>query len=679
MADSASYPKALPVVDSWVLRSTHRDSPTACSDFSEFALGIGKDDLYVPGTARQSRHWTFSGRPGLLADLMVAIREVHTGRPLTSVQALISGMRSFWRFLDDYEGHLADVGTRLPRIDHLHQITGPLLDLWSQPGPAAKWSAAGETYARTVRRLILDAIDVHRLPAVRLTAVRNRARVPKDTLSEDAALALIRFLTKRVADIFRRWKRADLLAAKGRDLLLLLNERHTLPLTILPTEADAHATYRALIEKTGNPLPGLNDLWNFLEKIGKKNTRRKCLPHWWPSYPKGSRQIGESPSVVVSLNDCAGGLYPSTKDLSLIALLCLARSAWNPSTLLRLNVDDWNDTYDEDHKWIYAPKNRSGGALQYAVSASKHLTGMYSMLSQLVSRSAPIRAMSLMSVAEDELGEQAKQSIWHGYTSGPSVKPATLDYIQGPKSMGRLLGQCIVQVNADPSNSVKIAHTTPGDFRDIAAAIMYRASRYSMWTLMIMLGHKNIATTRLYGFRHHARAESDRLVVRTLDDVFQQIKQKKVWEASITRARLEGVDINPEALERLAIYRKSKTYSGAHCSNPFEPPSAIDPNHPSDGRTRCVQGHLCVARACPQAVVTPDSLEHICKTVAELEWRQANTGIVRFWTGSEEEDLLTLKKILCLWPAELVDRHLSGWRNRIASGEHFPLLFAGQH
>ncbi len=679
MAHSAPVPETSPQ-EGWILRITHPDSPNLERDFSEFAIGISENDLRGSGEKQHGRYrLIFSGRPGLLADLMTAIRDSYTARPYTSAQNLCSSMRSLWRFLDDYENRLAKAGTHLPRIDRLHQITGPLLDLWSQPGPNASWDAASEVYSRTVRRLILDAIEVHGLPPVRLVALRVRSRTPKDTLSEDAALALIRFLAKNVAAIFRRWKRADSLAASGRDLLSLLNDQRTLPLTIIPTEADAHATYRALVERTGNPLPSLNDLWGYLGEIRKKDNKRVILPHWWPTYPEGSPQVGEWASVIVAWNDCAGGLYPSTRDLSLMALLCLARSAWNPSTLLRLNVDDWHNGYDEDHMWVFAQKNRSGKALQYTVSASRHTTGIYSILSRLAKRSAPIRAMSLASVSEEVLGEQARQSIWHGFTSGPSVKHATLDYIHGPKIMGQWLNKCVEQMNTSPSNAVNITHTTPGDFRDIAAAIMYRASRYSMWTMMVMLGHKNIATTRLYGFRRHARQESNRLVVKTLDDVFQQIKQKKAWEASITRARLEGIDITPEALERLAAYRRSKTYSGAYCSNPSEPPPSIDPNHPRDGRTRCVQGHLCIARACPQAVVISDSLEHICKTVAELEWRQANTGIVRFWTGSEDEDLFTLKKILRLWPADVVDRHLAAWRNRIATGAHFPTLFAGQH
>lgn len=679
MANNAKVPENLPQ-KSWVLRSTHPDSPNFYRDFSEFASGIGESDLRGSGRGKNNRYsLTFSGRPGLLADLMTAIRASYTTRPHNSVQTLCAGMRSLWRFLDGYESHLAKAGTQQRRIDSLHQITGPLLDLWSQPGPNARWEAAAETYSRMVRRLILDAVEVHALPPVRLTSLRVRPRTPKDTLSEDAALLLIRFLTQNVADIFRRWKRADSLAAKGRDLLSLLNEKGDLPPTVVPTEADAHATYRALIERTRNPLPSLDDLWSGIGNVTQRKTKRVILPGWWPKHGRGSSQVGEKVSAIVSWSDCAGGLYASTRDLSLMALLCLARSAWNPSTLLRLNADDWHNGYDEDHMWVYAQKNRPGKALQYTVSASKHMTGMYSILSRLAKRSEPIRTMSLASVSEGILGEQARQSIWHGFTSGSSVKPSTLDFTHGPKIMGQWLDKCIQKINASQSNAVRVARATPGDFRDIAAAIMYRASRYSMWTMMVMLGHKNIATTRLYGFRRHARQESDLLVVKTLDDVFKQIKHKKAWEPSMTRAHVENVDITPEALERLAAYRKNRTYSGAYCSNPTEPPPSIDPNHPRDGRTRCVQGHLCVARACPQAVVISDSLEHICKTVAELEWRQANTGIVRFWTGSEEEDLSILRKILHLWPADAANRHLAVWRNRIASGAHFPIIFAGQH
>ena len=201
-----------------------------------------------------------------------------------------------------------------------------------------------------------------------------------------------------------------------------------------------------------------------------------------------------------------------------------------------------------------------------------------------------------------------------------------------------------------------------------------------MWVLMVMLGHQNMATTRAYGFRHVSRQESHRLVAKVVDDALQQIETKHAWDPTLTRASVEGIEVTAAGLERLEEHRRQRrTYGGAICTDPCNPPPSIDPTHPRDGRSPCVQGHLCVSRACPRAVVLNDSLTDIAKTVAELEWKRAHTGIVRFAIGSEEQDLAYLQKTLEQWDYKKVEEHLALWRDRIERGEHVPLMFGGQH
>ena len=90
MAHSTPVPETSPQ-KSWVLRSTHPDSPNLDRHFSEFAIGIQEGDLRGSEGEQHGRYLSpFSGRPGLIADLMTAIRDAYTARPNSSVSTLCS-------------------------------------------------------------------------------------------------------------------------------------------------------------------------------------------------------------------------------------------------------------------------------------------------------------------------------------------------------------------------------------------------------------------------------------------------------------------------------------------------------------------------------------------------------------------------------------------------------------
>lgn len=658
----------------WVLVCTHPDYQESSLDFAELGVGAGE----APPSGAKIHNWLggFSGRPGLLNDLMPAITVSYRDRPLISCQNLKGALRAFWRFLDTYEEWQRDNGRPIPRIDRLHHISGAILDLFSQPGPENRWKQANDTRAAQLRALILDAVHLHGLPELNMSTLARRRGSPRDTPTDEEGLSLIRYLRGEVAGIFRRWQRADALAATGRDLITLLAGRSgRVPRELAATEADAHATYRALIQRVGHPLPHVKQLLHALQ-LGTEGNHQ--IPMWWPRYSGLNLPPGRSEGDRVSWMDCSSGLYPNSADIATCVLLCLARSAWNPSTLLNLDIEDWHATYDKDHAWIYAPKDRVRGVLQHTISSTHHPTNIYHIIRRLIQRNDSLRHWvrgNKDSVLQPEI---ALRTPW----LGTSNKPADLLFVADPRratTLNNWLTRHITNHNEWPGRKTNVRAMTCGDFRDIAAAIMYRESRYSTWTLMLMLGHKNMSTTRIYGYRHSTRQESHKLVAQVLDNTLQQIGDTRSWDSVLTRAKIEGVQVTADGVQRLNDYRRSRTYSGAICQRPLEPPISIDPNHPRDGMTPCIQGHLCVARKCPHATVLNDSLSDICKTVAELEWRQAHTGLVRFATGSEERDLHYLQQTIKQWPEQDAERYLLIWRARIERGEHRPLLYGGRH
>lgn len=650
----------------WLVRCTHRDYFGKTVDFSELANGApeskgGFSHLWSGG---------FSGRPDLAAELIEAIRLVCATGTFPYLHRVLHSMRTFFRFLDKYEQAVNAKTAEPTRIVNLHHISGALLELASQPGPDGRWQPCNASVMAAIRSVISRAVDHHELPELSWASISRPRPTPRDTPTEEEGLAIIRHLRTKVLGMLRRWQRADTLASQGRDLSLLFEEGgHTACRQAKPKEADAHATFRALMLRTGNPLPLATDFYSTFKSGG-------VFPAWWPRHP--ATWDTEWMPPFHGWAELAKGVYPSSEDVATCALLCLARSAWNPSTLLSLEINDWFSNFDSDNAWVYAAKERSRGALQYTISPRAHQSGIYRIVSTMIERTEPLRQLLIADPTLSKRAEIGKRSPWIGL----SMKPAEVLYVADPREirtlnnwLKRLVEECNMSLDPDK----KVRHITASDFRDIAAASTFRRSNYSMLMLMVLLGHKSISSARSYGLRKSSREESHGLVIKVVQDIFEQSKVSQSWDPTLTRAAVEGITVSAEARKRLEEYRANRTYSGALCSDPFHPPTEIDPNHPNDGRSVCVQGHLCIAKACPRATVLNDSLDDICKTIAELEWRELNTPAVRFHVSSAANDLETLRLTAKQWPVTEVEARTSHWRRLIDDGSHRPLVWAGQY
>lgn len=524
-----------------------------------------------------------------------------------------------------------------------------------------------------MRRLIIGAVSLEGGRQELFAAVKARKGDPKDTVTEEEGLRVIRHLAKEVALIFSEWRRADALAKDGRDLLAIATANGgVLPVEIESTEADAHATFRAFVALTGKPHATVSELSRLTTVPSKKS-----LPVWWPRHAKDCDSRGVKAGEIVSWDECRRGAYPGSVGVATIALLALARTGWNVATVLAMDCEDWSAPYDDDHLWLHSTKERSNGARQYSISRRRQGTGTYQIIAKLIQRNLPLREAAISAQGSLGLTPSELRSPWLGLNSKPGVALYVPSVHKG-SSLGPVMRTHMEAINSQAPAGAKMRNVLPSDFRDIAAAVMYRDSRYNAWILMVMLGHKNMATTRAYGFRHAQREESHRQVVEVMSDVLEQVGRKRSWDPALTRAKIEGIKISDDALIRLENYRRSRTYSGAVCRDPHDPPASIDPSHPGDGVSRCIQGHLCVARACPQAIVLNDSLDDICKVLAELEFKRSMLGAVRFAAGSEQADMNFLVRTLEQWPKETVSKHLDHWRGQLKAGSHIPLMFAGQ-
>jgi len=439
------------------------------------------------------------------------------------------------------------------------------------------------------------------------------------------------------------------------------------------SEADAHATYRAVAAASGYPLPTVQMVRGALGLApGTK------LPSWWPHYvDPSSIPEGRLVGGLISLRALAAGLYPTTQDLMKCALLCLGRSAWNPGTLSSLDIANWCSRYDERAIWVFSRKWRSGGAYQYTVSNERERTSVYGIICKLIERTKALRSWLKTNRDAHPTPDIALRSPWLGMSDRVNLLLMTVD----PGNsfiINRHLKSAIAKHNQSPDSKALVGDMNCTDFRDIAAEWTYRNSRYSMWITMVLLGHKHLSTTRIYVATRASRRESHAAVSSVMDDVFQQISESHRWDPTLTRAAVEGMDLSEDAIARLNSYRDQRTYDGSVCSDPFHPPRRIDPSHPGDGKTRCIQGHRCAAACCPNGHVFKESLSWLARRTAELEWLEQKLGAVRFSTSTEKEDLSELQRTLSQWPEVEVQRELQHWREKLADGSHRPLRFAGR-
>ncbi len=640
----------------WVVQLLHKDFPNASFDLSEFAVGASEqgNNMWAGG---------FSGRPGLLADLLPSLKVSVQGlTPKGAINCCRTPLRAFWRYLDARESYFLSRGIAHQKVNRLHHITGVTFDSWMQGGPDGAWQAACPTYGRSLRPIIEDALHERDLDPIHTASISDPQLTPKDTVSDEEGVALIRYLRGRSIEIFRRWQRADALAAQGRDLaaIYLQHGRQGLKSLGLISEADAHATYRAVAEQVGTPAPSASD---FMASLGYAQDRRLKKVSGWPCN--------------VRWIDLIKGQHPTSEDVCILALLCMGRLAWNPSTLFSIDIANWHGPYDDRYEWVYAPKARAGGAFQHGVSETNQRTGAYSVLNRLIARSAPLRAWVPQNPSAHSTPSIVQRSPFVGVNMSPGA-PVFVVNRDGDHAVNRRLRQCIQEHNAQPG-ALQVRDMTVSDFRDLAAAVMFRDSRYSMWVAQLLLGHASQRSTIRYGYRNASREESHRQVVMVVGDILDQARETGQMDPTLTRARVEGIEVTTDAKARLDAFRSQRTYAGVRCETPTDPPKHIDPENPRDGRTLCAQGHACVSRGCPVATVLPDSLDPICRSVAELEWRRERLGAVRWDNSSAAADLRTLRETLQQWPPAEVKTHLDRWRKLLTTGEHRPLILGGAH
>lgn len=641
----------------------------AAVDFIELWRGVPDDD-------ERTSNWggSFSGRTELADVLWPMMRMRFRGLAQKTLKIYLAHLRQFWRFLDAYEDWTQGVAVQF------QDITYVMGTLWCHPPTPDAWAPPSSPVALWMPGSLLR--DCHRQAGTEVTflwpSISEEPSTPKEVADAVQAKAALNLLKRQAQAIYARWNRADRLAATGRNLLNCPRDGAN-RLGFTPVEADYHATYRAFIERVGDPLPKARELYAALGSNSRVN------PLFWKA----------------NWADLQAGLYPTSQDLFCLSQLFMARSGWNASTVFALDIGNSNWAVPLpgalDLIRIESWKERSH-TWQDTVCRARLTTGPFHIVCTLLQRTAPLRALLVSDAARLSSGvvQDALRSPWlaanassksdcvvalsaglrfnawwrtqvadHNRIAAEWNKRVNLD------NRKRLRAQKgLVEGQALTSHKVEIPHNmTPGDWRDIYAGFVFVDSGYSWLLTQWALGHKHLSSTRHYLRSRLWRRFSENKLREAQSAILGQIETGDL-DLALLRCKLDlGVEPSAEDRARLAAFRalvkrEEITPSGYHCGTPMHPPPEMDPGNPSDGTMRARCGDRC--SGCPFG--TAVDFDYIAKALVAHRWKRCEMSAAAWEESQFPAQMDMLAHDLTQWPDDEVAARIAHWEAEFDCG-----------
>ncbi|WP_127996165.1 site-specific integrase [Piscinibacter defluvii] len=592
----------------------------------------------------------YSGRPALIEQLAPALRDLTVTASTQTVGQVMTSLRNWWRLFDDMERRAADAGNALPVVTTVADIA----DLQRQVAFESGMTRAA--FGPFVR-----AVDVTRR-ALGLRPLHWTGPDEPDVrrhLPPFAKIKPIRDALKRHwYAALDRWERADQLLAGASPK----SEGEALQL----------ANYQRLREAakaTGKAWPGANELY-----MGRSASF---------FYKQGYRHE--------TMLQCA---FPDAADIRAAFHLCLVTTGWNPATFLSLNV---NEPFLEAH-----PKDESRYLLTGFKERSKShqvTEGLFKcqrsagvILQTLMRRTEPLRAQLRAEHRSLQAEFEELQAAGAPQVALDKKRKAIIDLEQGLRSpwlfvtpeqgitwlaggtFQRLgtqgyLDQLIAGINAKRAPHDQVPKLTATDFRDAFAAFAYQQSGGMVLYVMRVLGHKRLSSTQRYLDNTLLNDESARIFRTFNNSLWSEIKLHGRLDATVVAKWCRDGQVTDEERKRLEDYRTLKrSRLGIGCKSPTTPPRSVAPGFKADGKALCSTQRctLCLENA----VILPESLPGLTMRKAELLHLQSSMPAMAFSDTSFDEELHNTELALLAFDATEVSSLVTGWQQRIASGQH---------
>jgi hypothetical protein len=653
-----------------IIYCTHRDFLSYSTDFSELWRGAPEK---IKGHGADRWKGGFRGRPKLATAIWQPLNDWLFGKGPEAFRRVIYALREFWRFLDGYEAN------QFSPVNDLSDATAELGILWITP-VSTKWNPVKRksayvfigTILRLARKNQFGSDDLFEWPSY----PKAEPTADKD-LPSDAEIRCALTLLKHTAyQIYNRWQRADRLAAEGRDLSKI--KRHAKgerAFEFIPNEADAHATYRSIIEKSGKAILNVQTVNRALGL-----DPHGSLPCWWPRYSQDHGKAGRR----VTLENLNAGLYPTVDDIDCLSQLFMARTGWNPATVLDVDVSNpnWSRQYGEQsaNLWIIESFKDRNKSWQWTLSHGRLTTGPYHILTTLIQRTAALRELIKDSPNLCDNPTIALRSPWLSAGAGNCSGRVNVRHSGSLGTCSTYWKLLVQDHNASNAQHRLIPPSmTPSDWRDIFASHVFQDSRYSWILVQWALGHRSITSTRTYLRKALWRRHSEKALSTLQTLLIDGIEAHARVDATIIRAKMEfGYTCSEDDIDRLERHRRSVnerdvTYSGYLCADQTHPPEEIDPGNPCNGTLPCRRGDRCAGCPMGQAI---DS-KHLVKRMVELRWIRERTSSTTWLESHYASDLCVLETDLTQWSSVEVSKWESYWQNEIISGRHKVIRFGG--
>lgn len=487
----------------------------------------------------------------------------------------------------------------------------------------------------------------------------DRADVPRDTLSHDAAKLILNRAKLEIGVIRRRACEAHRLAAVGHDPRLAAGG----------AVGDwSRPENRAWVIKRllNRELHTFDDL-RF--KLGFRTVLAglEKFPAAEVILPDGStKRLG-------GFNGHLRWFFPWADDLAPFAALMMLRTGWNLTTVATLESRRWCKPYPyrlgstsaESHVYIVSTKVRGRNdamtmsKVERFPSARRPHSHPYRLLKSVEYLTAGLRREIYRKRSELMMLSELTPRQESELQRLEEIKDDLFIFKneQGISSFRWVVARegTVEEVSAFFRRAGVSTNTR--QLRDAALVFSYEASGQNLFVTQLLANHRDRKTTALYLRRKRTLDRIWRDAIRVFDSSLKLIEQGKFGVAALREA-LSSQGFDADQVSSL-LDPKTTTRWGNRCADPKHPPQGFD--RQSEGgacRTQdCIDG-------CPYARWFSESIEHVARHLVSAERLLAKLGTESTEGSSLSSRVERCRLLLSRWPKHERDKAVTSARQR---------------